>query len=370
MRVDGVTAWLVALLGTAQGGDDPGDELPALGGGQDPALQVSPDSVLIKKAEVSEPDYLLEHVQLTDPYYLDYPGLLQPVKDDPPELDEIELERLGRDGCPAQQPFGPCELPKAIGSCGYGQECCCGKCHPKFMVHCNSDGWWGRPFFYDACLQACPTQPTTSTTPSTTTLLDIADIAELADVELTFAELVPQTTEDPEQREQRERESYDGCPATSVLPQYTGGPCPSTTISRCEYGEECCCGECHSEWFVNCNDDGFWGGFYKNDACVGVSCPTQPSTSTLPPSPDLTDPGIACLNVGFQAGASSGWPWGGSTSNQDCGTLEQRIMELEREKTRLDAQRRSCSSSSSSAEPSQQPDLVWSRGRTSDNVKG
>ena len=45
MRVDGVTAWLVALLGTAQGGDDPGDELPALGGGQDPALQVSPDSV-------------------------------------------------------------------------------------------------------------------------------------------------------------------------------------------------------------------------------------------------------------------------------------------------------------------------------------
>ena len=45
MRVDGVTAWLVVLLGTAQGGDDPGDELLALGGGQDPALQISPGSV-------------------------------------------------------------------------------------------------------------------------------------------------------------------------------------------------------------------------------------------------------------------------------------------------------------------------------------
>ena len=83
-------------------------------------------------------------------------------------------------------------------------------------MHCNSDGWWGRPFFYDACLQACPTQPTTSTTPSTTTLLDIADIAELADVELTFAELVPQTTEDPEQRELREKQYYDGIMASTM----------------------------------------------------------------------------------------------------------------------------------------------------------
>merc|ERR1711936_256648 len=51
-------------------------------------------------------------------------------------------------------------------------------------------------------------------------------------------------------------------------------------------------------------------------------------------------------NPGWSGGSSQG---GSSISSPDCDTLEQRIAELTREKTRLEAQRRSCPSSSSTS---------------------
>ena len=33
----------------------------------------------------------------------------------------------------------------------------------RYMVYCNSDGFWGEPFFHDACMSGCPTEPTTTT---------------------------------------------------------------------------------------------------------------------------------------------------------------------------------------------------------------
>ena len=127
------------------------------------------------------------------------------------------------------------------------------------------------------------------------------------------------------------------------------------------------------------------------------------------------NPGVAGGQGGTHGGSgyNPGWSWGGSQGgsnlNEGCDTLEQRISELEREKTRLEAQRRSCSSSSSSnscrgkcgsrydrslacqcnngcsrysncctdyasvcsssssTAPSQRRPLVWGSGRTTDN---
>ena len=99
------------------------------------------------------------------------------------------------------------------------------------MVHCNDNGFWGSPFFYDACMQACPTQPTLPPTTTTTVLPDPAfvdyselaepeTLAEIAELWPEFAELVPledpststpfptgtlPITEDPELRAERER---------------------------------------------------------------------------------------------------------------------------------------------------------------------
>lgn len=62
---------------------------------------------------------------------------------------------------------GQCPLSPAIGQggctkpglqCNYGQECCCGTCHPSTVCTCGSDGGWAC-YATDACMlppDACP----------------------------------------------------------------------------------------------------------------------------------------------------------------------------------------------------------------------
>merc|ERR1719391_1560329 len=236
MRFEAIAASLVLLLlvGLAQALALDGD------GGEDAALKLSQlpsGSILLQDWE----DYALS------------PELLQPLTVPPLTTTTIKNQD-GRDGCPAEQPnfFWRCARPRWQG-CGYGQECCCGKCHPKYMVYCNSDGFWGEPFFHDACMSGCPTEPTTTT-----------------------------STEGPE---------LDLGLELAVI-----GPKPAQIY----------------------------------EPMLGTLSPAT-QTTTGPPT--------------------EGWPWSGShsASINDCDSLEQRIAELEREKTRLEAQRSSCPSSSSAS---------------------
>ena len=116
--------------------------------------------------------------------------------------------------CPADAPVG---LAACTGDlrCEYGEECCCGACHPSLVCECG-DGVWGC-FHTDACLappceEACPAEP---------------PIDE------------------------------DGCRGDL----------------RCEYGEECCCGACHPSLVCQCGGGG-WGCYYT-DACLVPFCPGE-----------------------------------------------------------------------------------------------
>jgi len=64
--------------------------------------------------------------------------------------------------CPAERPeFGSsCDHP-AGGQCTYGQECCCGECHPSLLMECGGGSWVGR--HSEACM--LPTCPTTAPCP-------------------------------------------------------------------------------------------------------------------------------------------------------------------------------------------------------------
>jgi len=56
--------------------------------------------------------------------------------------------------CPAEQPeFGStCSLPEAA-QCPYGEECCCGQCHPSMMMECGGGSWAG--YHTEACMLPC-----------------------------------------------------------------------------------------------------------------------------------------------------------------------------------------------------------------------
>lgn len=130
--------------------------------------------------------------------------------------------------CPdAGAPSCPAEMP-ALGSpcdhgldCEYGQECCCGECHPSMVLTCDQGAWLG--LHTDACLAAPQRCPDAG--PST-------------------------------------------CP--TEMPAL-GSPCSEGL--RCEYGQECCCGACYPSMVLTCGE-GAWVGFHT-DACLGApaQCP-------------------------------------------------------------------------------------------------
>ena len=53
--------------------------------------------------------------------------------------------------CPKQQPdmWGKCS---GNITCTYGEECCCGKCHPSLEMMCDEGKWTS--FYTDACMGA------------------------------------------------------------------------------------------------------------------------------------------------------------------------------------------------------------------------
>lgn len=72
-----------------------------------------------------------------------------------------------------------------------------------------------------------------------------------------------------------------GCPEEPMLQ----GKCIAPL--RCEYGQECCCGQCFPSLVCNCLD-GTWG-CYATDACMIPGCPD--ALEDLPPSDVAEDPG-------------------------------------------------------------------------------
>lgn len=117
--------------------------------------------------------------------------------------------------CPAQEPaISACPLEGQ--RCEYGQECCCGQCYPSLVYVCRG-GSWGAAYT-DACL--IPACPDAGTSP---------------------------------------------CPAEAPT-----GAC-TTEGDRCEYGQECCCGQCYPSVVSVCQG-GSWATM-ATDACFNPECP-------------------------------------------------------------------------------------------------
>lgn len=150
------------------------------------------------------------------------------VGSDAPSTNGFYCEKE-RTECPETQPeFGsPCSAVNTI-DCSYGEECCCGECHSSVQMTClipngEDAGVWSG-FFTDACLASF----------------------------------------------------LNGCPGECPKTQpEIGSPCLGEGEATCFYGEECCCGECHSTVKMECATfDGFrgvWQGVFL-DSCLG-GCP-------------------------------------------------------------------------------------------------
>eukprot|EP00090_Calanus_glacialis_P011424 TRINITY_DN19831_c0_g1_i1.p1 TRINITY_DN19831_c0_g1~~TRINITY_DN19831_c0_g1_i1.p1 ORF type:complete len:107 (+),score=24.31 TRINITY_DN19831_c0_g1_i1:179-499(+) len=61
-------------------------------------------------------------------------------------------------------------------------------------------------------------------------------------------------------------------------------PCTNTAVPQCEYGKECCCGECSSSIVYQCME-GTWAA-YMTDFCEIPSCEAagRPTNSTSAPA--------------------------------------------------------------------------------------
>merc|ERR1711963_108220 len=121
--------------------------------------------------------------------------------------------------CPIERPdFGSsCSLTQNS-KCTYGEECCCGQCHPSIMMDCTGGRWVG--FYTNVCLQPICRNTTSSECPV-------------------------------------ERPDF-------------GSTCSLPNNVQCTYGEECCCGQCHPSMVMECRG-GSWVGFY-NDTCLRPNC--------------------------------------------------------------------------------------------------
>jgi len=75
------------------------------------------------------------------------------------------------------------------------------------------------------------------------------------------------------------------CPKMETCPESDYMPAIGTDCSMymdglsCEYGEECCCGECHTNFVVSCLDN-MWNGYYT-DACMNAECPYDEPNAEL-----------------------------------------------------------------------------------------
>ncbi|MBM4395867.1 MAG: hypothetical protein FJ087_09270 [Deltaproteobacteria bacterium] len=81
----------------------------------------------------------------------------------PDAQDATEASETLDPKCPATAPIGAPPTCEAGLHCEYGQECCCGKCHPSLVCECHGGagggGGWGC-YYTDACMiPGCPDEP-------------------------------------------------------------------------------------------------------------------------------------------------------------------------------------------------------------------
>lgn len=92
---------------------------------------------------------LLEKIEVWCKAFDSHPDFVQHITD-------TYLSHLTPAPAPAECPAEPraSGLCASVGmSCEYGEECCCGKCHPSQIAKCTAEGW--SLMHTDACLGSC-----------------------------------------------------------------------------------------------------------------------------------------------------------------------------------------------------------------------
>ena len=178
--------------------------------------------------------------------------------------------------CPASFPSGACTTPDL--RCEYGQECCCGRCHPERVATCSGGQWAG--MYTDACLGAAlctdagtPTCPANAPTGACT---DEGLTCEYGE-ECCCGQCSPSIVSTCSGGRWATR-STDAC-LRPACPDAGPAACPASLPSggcadeglTCEYGEECCCGQCFPSLVATCSG-GQWGA-HNTDACLRPACP-------------------------------------------------------------------------------------------------
>jgi hypothetical protein len=141
--------------------------------------------------------------------------------------------------CPASLPS---EGEFCVGSvaCTYGPEACqCGRCNPAFGCQCVDGSW--RCWHTDPLL--CDD-----------IIVDVESPEVFYDIDFDASYDV-------------NPDAQPGCPSQAPIgiQMYCG------EVRTCEYGTECCCGQCYASTVCTCNGEGW--GCYATDACMVVSCP-------------------------------------------------------------------------------------------------
>lgn len=109
-----------------------------------------------------------------------------------------------------------------------------------------------------------------------------------------------------------------GCPAE----QPSGGSCDTVGL-YCEWGSECCCGECSGSEFCTCTESGWACG--ATDACMIPTCDGR----TCDDDTDCEGGGAALACVGGVCARSSGWSTGPEIAIvTDCEPFEGDSFEL------------------------------------------
>ncbi|TNF28238.1 MAG: hypothetical protein EP329_18235 [Deltaproteobacteria bacterium] len=147
--------------------------------------------------------------------------------------DGVDTVDVVAPSCDEATPGGVCA---GAGTCEIGQECCCGQCYPSTVCDCR-DGAWAC-YATDACMiPGC----------GDTDEPDVSDAQDVDDVD------------EPE-------DVVGACPASEPL----GDSCATDGL-HCDYGQECCCGQCYPS--ISCTCAGGTWACLATDACFSPSCP-------------------------------------------------------------------------------------------------
>ncbi len=139
--------------------------------------------------------------------------------------------------CPASMPTQGDFCAGDLG-CNYGPQACqCGSCHPAFGCQCVNGSW--------ACWHTDP--------------LDCPEVYQ--DLPDATSDVSPEAVFDVN------TDVNPNCPVDAPIGVASACGVPSS----CEYGTECCCGQCYPSTVCTC--DGAQWSCYATDACMIQSCP-------------------------------------------------------------------------------------------------